>query len=105
MQCKVMQCRTSHCAPNSKYHNRFVRAEAVYTSEMFRYVSDMYQIFLEVCFFLFQGSLEGFAGFEGGQTAASNVKDTWLGPVAANVVALDTLAGRFRGFKAGKRQP
>ena len=32
----------------------------------------------------------GFAGFEGGQTAASNaVKNTWLGNVAAKVVALD----------------
>ena len=30
----------------------------------------------------------GFAGFEGGQTAASNaVKNTWLGHVAARVVA------------------
>ena len=43
----------------------------------------------------------GFAGFVGGQTAASNaVKNTWLGPVAAKVVALDKLAGRFKGFNA-----
>ena len=48
----------------------------------------------------------GFGGFEGGQTAASKtVKNIWLGPVAAKVVPLDRLAGRFRGFNAGRRQP
>ena len=48
----------------------------------------------------------GFAGFDGGQTAASNaVKNTWLGHVAAKVVALDRPAGRFRRrLKAGKQQ-
>ena len=40
--------------------------------------------------------VEGFERFAGGQTAVSNaVKNTWLGPVAAKVVALDRLAGRF----------
>ena len=48
----------------------------------------------------------GLAGFEGGQTGASNaVKNTWLVHVAAKVVALDRSAGRFKSFKAGKRQP
>ena len=50
--------------------------------------------------------VEGFEAFAGGQTAVSNaVKNTWLGPVAAKVVALDRLAGRFRSLKASKRQP
>ena len=40
--------------------------------------------------------------FQRGQTAALNtVQNTWLGPVAGKVVALDRPAGRFRGFKAG----
>ena len=36
--------------------------------------------------------------------ALNAVKNTWLGPVAAKVVPLDRRAGRFKGFKAGKRQ-
>jgi hypothetical protein len=38
------QQRTSHCAPTSKYHKHFFRTEAVYTSEMFRYVSDISRV-------------------------------------------------------------
>ena len=42
--------------------------------------------------------VEGFEAFAGGQTAVSNAaKNTWLGPVAAKVVALDRLAGRANG--------
>ena len=42
----------------------------------------------------------GFAGFDGGQTAASNaVKNTRLGHVAAKVVALERPAGRVKWFQ------
>ena len=50
---------------------------------------------------------EGFEGFEGGQTAGSNVlKNRWLGHVAARVVAsclgkfLERLAEVFQAFEA-----
>ena len=65
--------------------------------------------------------VEGFEAFAGGQTAVSNaVKNTWLGPVAAKVVALDRLAALnaprnawlrhiglwrdLKGLRAAKRQ-
>ena len=44
---------------------------------------------------------EGFAGFEGGQTAGSNVlKNRWLGHVAARVVVAGFEA--FEGFEGGQ---
>ena len=63
--------------------------------------------------------LEGFGGFEGGQTAALNaLKNRWLGHVAARVVALEGFGALwkglregleglegFEGLRAGKRQP
>jgi len=45
--------------------------------------------------------LEGFGGFEGGQTAGLNaLKNRWLGRVAARV-ALERPAGGFGGFEGG----
>ena len=51
------------------------------------------------------GGLEGFEGFEGGQTAGLNaLKNRWLGRVAARV-ALERSAGGFEGcegFEGGQ---